>query len=80
MPTFEFEIYWGTKTGTLLHDTLEIETSDFAEAESTVYRDQPIPKPGFAACAREEYFEDHYDAEFLGEISSPEEESIREAS
>ena len=53
-----------------MHDTIVIEAANFADAESQVYRDRPVPKPGFEACAKPIYTDGYYDIEYLGELVS----------
>ena len=67
MALFEFEVYWGTTDGSLLHNTIEVEAEDFAEAETIVFRDKPIPEKGYEACARREYHDGYFDAELVSD-------------
>lgn len=65
---FELEAYWGTSDGTLMHGTITVSASDVFDAVNHAFQFRLIPESRddwFSACARPEYFCDHYDVEIV---------------
>lgn len=70
MAEFELEAYWGSPRGKLWHGTISVKANSIEEAlrEARAERLKPTNKMDhFDSCARDEYFEDHYDVEILSE-------------
>ena len=68
--SFEIEAYWGTPEGVLMHGTIYVEADSMEEAlelARTECRIPPNSEDHDTACARPEYFEDHYDVEPIGD-------------
>ncbi len=66
---FELEAYWGTSEGVLMHGTITVFAKSVAMAlgKARSMRLAPSdPRDHFSSCARNEYFEDHYDVDSLG--------------
>ncbi len=70
MAEFELEAYWGNPNGELLHGTIRVKANSIEEALRKARAERlkpPSNKDHFDSCARDEYFEDHYDVEILSE-------------
>lgn len=70
MNKYDFEVYWGTPDGTLMHGTISVEAENEDQGYNKVYNAKMIPaneKDQFPACEDESYDENFFTVEYLGE-------------